>query len=270
MGGLPMDANNVPYFSIITITLNDLSGLRSTRASIEEQSLHDFEWIVIDGASTDGTVDELRDCHLPNFSYISEKDRGLYDAMNKGLERVRGQYVIFMNSADCFAGPSVLEVVRQRIEATQERLAIVFGDGIERTADSGLVLKPARPIHWLNYGMHTHHQAMFYSRDSLSGLTYDESFKVSADYDLTCRIYRRHAASLAVDIPICIFLRGGQSNKRAGLGRSDNWRVQRDVLRHSLGRRILTRMAYLVSYVIRKELRPVYDWLRFQRVHPQG
>jgi putative colanic acid biosynthesis glycosyltransferase len=265
-----MDASGVPYFSIVTITLNDLSGLRRTRASIEEQSVGDFEWIVIDGDSSDGTVTELQNCHLPNFNYVSEKDRGLFHAMNKGLALVRGQYVIFMNSADRFAGPSVLRTIRQRIEATDKKPAIVYGDAFEMTDYSRLVLKPARPIYWLNYGMHTHHQAIFYSRDSLTGLSYDESLEVSADYDFTCRVYRRDGSSLQVDVPICIFEHGGNSVKRAVLGWSDNWRVQRDMLRHSLARRMLTRMAYLASYVLRKELRPVYEWLRFRRVDPKG
>jgi putative colanic acid biosynthesis glycosyltransferase len=265
-----MDADSVPYFSIVTITLNDLGGFLRTRSSIEEQSMDNFEWIVIDGASTDGTVDELQRCNLSNFSYISEKDKGLYDAMNKGLARVRGQYVIFMNSADCFAGPQVLEKVTQRIQATNGHPAIVYGDAFERTADSKLVLKKARPIQWLHYGMHTHHQAILYSRASLAGLSYDGSFKMSADYDLTCRIFQRAGTSLAVEIPVCIFVRGGLSEKKSVAGRVENWRVQRDVLRHSLGRRVLTRMAYLASYFIRKELRPIYDWLRFQRVRPQS
>jgi putative colanic acid biosynthesis glycosyltransferase len=265
-----MDACGVPYFSIVTITLNNLSGLRRTRASIEEQSVGDFEWIVIDGASSDGTVTELQNCHLSNFNYVSEKDRGLFHAMNKGLALVRGQYVIFMNSGDCFAGPSVLRTIRQRIEATDRKPAIVYGDAFEMTDDSRLALKPARPIHWLNYGMHTHHQAIFYSRDSLTGLSYDESLEVSADYDFTCRVYRREGSSLQVEVPICIFERGGNSVRRAGLGRSDNWRVQRDVLRHSLARRMLTRIAYLASYTLRRELRPVYEWLRFRRVAPKG
>jgi putative colanic acid biosynthesis glycosyltransferase len=252
------------FFSIVTITLNDLGGLRRTGASVEAQSLDDFEWIVIDGASTDGTVAELEGCLLPNLCYVSEKDRGLYHAMNKGLGRSRGRYVIFMNSGDCFSCPTVLESVKQRILAMGRTPDIVYGDALEQTTDSELLLKKARPIEWLNYGMHTHHQAMFYSREPLQSLGFDESFKVSADYDLTCKIYRKRGAWLAVDLPICIFSRGGLSEKKSQVGRSENWRVQRDVLRHPLGRRLLTRTAYFASFVVREKFQPFYDWLRFQ------
>lgn len=265
-----MRLSNKPFFSIVTVTLNDLIGLRRTRVSIEQQSLDDFEWIVIDGESHDGTVAELQACRLPNFSCVSEKDRGLFHAMNKGSVRSRGQYVIFMNSGDRFAGPKVLEDVRHLIEATGCVPDIIYGDAFEETADSRLLLKKARPIESLNYGMHTHHQAVFYSRHSLADLSYDESFKVSADYDLTCKVYQKHGVSLAIDFPICIFLRGGTSQKRSHVGRSENWRVQRDVLGHPIGRRLLTRMAYLASFVAREKLRPIYDRLRFQHVDPSS
>lgn len=259
-----MESNNAPLFSIVTITLNDASGLRDTRASVEEQSLKDFEWIVIDGASTDGTVAELEGCAWPNFSFVSEKDSGLYSAMNKGLARSRGRYVIFMNSADCFAGPEVLETVSRGIGVVDRVPAIVYGDALEKTTESRVLLKKARPIEWLNYGMHTHHQAVFYLRDALAGMCYDESFRLAADYDLTCRVYRKGGGSLFVDLPICIFSRGGLSEKKSHIGRRENWRVQRDVLCHTLSRRLLTRSAYVASFLARTKLQPVYDRLRFQ------
>jgi putative colanic acid biosynthesis glycosyltransferase len=262
-----MENKDTPQFSIVTITLNDINGLRDTRASVEEQSLKDFEWLVIDGMSSDGTVAELEACELPNFSFVSEKDSGLFNAMNKGLMRSRGQYVIFMNSADCLAGPGVLESVRQRVLETGESPAIVYGDAMEKTADSQLLLKKARAIEWLNYGMHTHHQAIFYLKDALADICFDESLIVAADYDLTCRVYRKGGGSLSIDLPICIFSRGGQSQTMAQLGRRDNWRVQRDVLGHTLSRRIFTRLAYLTSFVARTKLPSVYDRLRFQHDH---
>ncbi len=267
MGCFSMNLKHAPFFSVITITLNDINGFRDTRTSIEEQSFRDFEWIVIDGASTDGTVAELRDTDSLNLSYISEKDSGLYNAMNKGLMRSRGQYVIFMNSADCFAGPGVLESVRQRVLETDQSPAIVYGDAMEKTADSRLLLKKARAIEWLNYGMHTHHQAIFYSREALGNIRFDESFRMAADYDLTCRVYRKGGGFLSIDLPICIFSRGGQSQKMSQLGRRDNWRVQRDVLGHTLTRRIFTRLAYLASFMARTKFQSVYDRLRFQHGH---
>lgn len=256
-----------PFFSVITITLNNLSGFRETRASIESQSMSDFEWIVIDGASTDGTVSELKSCALPNFSYISEKDSGIYNAMNKGLARARGCYVIFMNAADCFASTNVLEMIKARILSTGEAPHIVYGDGIEQTEDAKRFYKRARPAKRLNYNMHTHHQAMLYSREALDGLRFDESFRIAGDYDLTCRVYLKQGGSLALDFPVCVFARGGISEKNAYVGRAENWRVQRDVLRHPLPRRLVTRAKYLASAFARTRFQPLYNRVRYQHEH---
>lgn len=257
-----------PFFSVVTITLNNLAGLRKTRASVEEQTLRDFEWIVVDGASTDGTVEELQNCELPNLSWSSEKDSGLYNAMNKGLARVRGRYAIFMNAGDCFASSDVMERARVVIAASGGIPQMVFGDAIERTEDGIRLYKKARSVDRLHYGMHTNHQAMFYSSDALDGLRFNESFRIAADYDLTCRVYMRGGGSLALDFPICIFAHGGVSEKIAHVGRSENWRVQRDVLGHSLHRRLTTRARYLASFTLRTRFQPLYNRLRYEYEHP--
>jgi putative colanic acid biosynthesis glycosyltransferase len=261
-----MELTSIPFCSIVTISLNNLVGLRRTLTSIDAQSIRDFEWIVIDGASSDGTVEELERCRLPNLTFVSERDGGVYDAMNKGLARCTGRYAIFMNSGDCFAGPNVLETVKRRLEEVKHNPDIVFGDALEGAGDVKVALKRARSIQWLHYGMNTHHQAILYSRKALEDLKFDESFKVSGDYDLTCKVHLKHGTALALGIPICIFERGGVSERAAEVGRKENWRVQRDVLGHSVGHRVLTRTGYLVSHFLRKGLSSVYDWLRFQHV----
>jgi putative colanic acid biosynthesis glycosyltransferase len=89
-------------YSIITVCRNNLNGLQRTCESIEAQSFSDFEWIVIDGASTDGTVEFMTNKVQDNISFFSEPDEGLYDAMNKGIDKASGDYLIFMNSGDQF------------------------------------------------------------------------------------------------------------------------------------------------------------------------
>jgi putative colanic acid biosynthesis glycosyltransferase len=209
-------------------------------------------------------VAELESSSGNDLSYLSEKDNGLYNAMNKGLAHCEGRYVIFMNSGDCFAGPKVLESVKQHILNTGKPPSIVYGDALERTVDLKLRLKKAHPIDWLNYGLHTHHQAIFYLIDALKGIHFDESFRVSGDYDLTCKIYNKGGGFLALDLPICIFAPGGVSEAKSHVGRMENWRVQRDVLQHSFGRRVLTRITYIASLLMRTKFRPFYDHLRFQ------
>ena len=97
--------------SIITICLNDLQGLKKTRDSILCQTWKDWEWIVIDGGSSDGTKEFLQD-HQEEMSYwCSEKDKGVYDAQNKGAQKATGNYCIFMNANDKFHDEHVLEIM---------------------------------------------------------------------------------------------------------------------------------------------------------------
>ena len=95
--------------SIITINKNNCEGLQRTIDSVLSQTWHDFEWIVIDGDSTDGSK-ELIEKYQKHFTYwCSEPDKGIYNAMNKGITASKGEYLIFMNSGDCFYNEMVLE-----------------------------------------------------------------------------------------------------------------------------------------------------------------
>jgi putative colanic acid biosynthesis glycosyltransferase len=101
-------------FSIITVTRNNLEGLRRTHVSLRAQSYADYEWIIIDGASSDGTVNYLEGLAARSWS---EPDEGIYDAMNKGLARARGDYLLLMNAGDSFAAPDVLQKIADAIRA---------------------------------------------------------------------------------------------------------------------------------------------------------
>ncbi|MDY3063130.1 MAG: glycosyltransferase family 2 protein [Bacteroidaceae bacterium] len=97
--------------SIITVNLNNLEGLKRTYESIVSQTFKNYEWLVIDGGSTDGSK-EFIEQHQDKFSYwCSEPDKGIYNAMNKGIVRAKGEYLNFMNSGDCFACQETLEKV---------------------------------------------------------------------------------------------------------------------------------------------------------------
>ena len=103
-----MNQSDHPFFSIITVTYNAEKYLEATLESIVRQDFRDFELIVVDGQSTDGTaaiIDRYRE-HIDTL--VVEKDRGIYDAMNKGIERATGKYVNFMNASDRFYAPQTL------------------------------------------------------------------------------------------------------------------------------------------------------------------
>ena len=98
-------------YSIITVNFNNKEGLRRTIESVIGQTYHDFEFIVIDGGSTDGSADVLREFDKDITYWVSEKDSGIYNGMNKGIAKATGDYLNFMNSGDCFYTPDVLERV---------------------------------------------------------------------------------------------------------------------------------------------------------------
>ena len=97
-----------PLFSIITVTWNAAAVIKPTLQSVQRQTSSDYEMLIIDGASTDETLDIVRQASIASLRVFSEPDKGLYDAMNKGISRARGRYLIFLNAGDAFADDAVL------------------------------------------------------------------------------------------------------------------------------------------------------------------
>lgn len=215
-------------FSIITVTRNNLSGVQKTLSSLMAQSDRGFEWIVMDGASLDGTVDFIegfirnRANDFP-CTFLSEPDRGIYDAMNKGIDRAGGDYVLFLNAGDQLAGPDILKTIREAAEGTP--FDIVYGDALEEREKPNLLptLKPARSHRDFARGLFTHHQAIFYHSGALQNTRYNLSYRIAADYDLTARILMRGGAALYVPRPICLFERGGLSQRAIHTGRREQF-----------------------------------------------
>ncbi|MFU8945157.1 glycosyltransferase family 2 protein [Mycetocola zhadangensis] len=108
-----MNVRSQPTITVITVTLNDLHGLKKTLSSVEAQTARGFEHWVIDGGSTDGSRDVLVDyvASKPTSHFVSEPDGGIFDAMNKGIGLATGDLLVFLNSGDCFTDPGVLDFV---------------------------------------------------------------------------------------------------------------------------------------------------------------
>jgi putative colanic acid biosynthesis glycosyltransferase len=212
-------------FSIITVTKNNLPGLKKTAESVEGQYNHDYEWIVIDGGSNDGTREFLS---TTGALWISEPDDGLFDAMNKGLAQARGDYLIFMNAGDSFANTDILHYLRQVI--ADSGADFLYGDAYETYGEQGAVAyKPARGYSRMAYGMPTHHQAMIYRRHLIEDMTYNTAFPVAADYELTCRAVQRADRVEHVPWAICIFEHGGLSQQKSDQGRREQYHIRKEL-----------------------------------------
>lgn len=211
-------------FSIITITRNNRAGLKRTAESILAQTRKQFEWIIIDGASTDGTQDDF--ILYGSAQIISEPDSGIYDAMNKGIKAARGRYLIFMNAGDKFASPDTLGLISDQIGVNFYDL--IYGDSIEAPEKGSPFTKRAKPHNSILRGLFTHHQSIFYNRDSLGTLRYDTSYRIAADYDLTLRFLSIPRACLYVPVPVCIFEGGGISQRSVRQGRREQFRARQE------------------------------------------
>ncbi len=246
--------------SIVTVCLNDIVGLKRTHASLQFQTFRDFEWIVVDGASSDGTVEYLRKFTVGECSYSSSPDNGLYDAMNKGIQRASGSYILFLNSGDVLANRSVLESISSKLNS--ESVDLVYGDSLEHGQES-IVYKPARSHLFLWYGMFTHHQAMFYSRKAIHALRYETKYPIGADYGLTAALLTKGGKAKHVPIPVCLFESGGLSSRNLEQGLIDQYRIRREILQYNALICSAIRLLHRTVYRVKTMMPRLYEKLRY-------
>lgn len=214
-------------FSIITVNFNNLEGLRHTTHSVLSQDIGDFQWLVIDGGSNDGSREYLETLTDTRLTWVSEKDHGIFDAMNKGIKLATQKYCIFMNSGDIFADNEVLSEVSKKVSG--ENFDILYGDSLERDGEN-LFLKQARAPKFNIYSMFTHHQAIFYNRDAIIK-GYDLNYKYSGDWALTTGLLSRpNVKALYLGRVVCVFERGGvsqRSDHRRSIN-AEHWKILRE------------------------------------------
>lgn len=163
-------------YSIITINYNDKEGLKRTVVSVLNQTHTDYEFIIIDGGSTDGSVDVIQKYEDDITYWVSEKDNGIYHAMNKGVAKAQGEYCIFMNSGDCFHSSNVLESVSKYQED------IICGKMLKgKTISPSGHNKSTISLVDLMRGS-LPHQAMFIKRELMIKHPYDENYKILSDW----------------------------------------------------------------------------------------
>lgn len=167
-------------YSIITVNYNNKDGLRKTIESVIHQTYRDFEYIVIDGGSTDGSVDILKEYDKQITYWVSESDKGIYNAMNKGIAQAKGEYLNFMNSGDCFYNHDILEHVT-KLHLSQD---IIVGRDYHfnaKTSQGFATILPQR-ISMLTFYVHTlPHQSTFFRKELFDNCPYDEHLKIVSD-----------------------------------------------------------------------------------------
>lgn len=199
--------------SIITINYNNLEGLRKTASSVLSQKWRDFEWIIIDGGSTDGSrdlIDEIAARSDSQISYwCSERDKGVYNAMNKGILKAQGEYLNFMNSGDYFFDDTTLFNV-----FSADRFSdIIYGDHIKYSGGQEEYLKSPdnyKLSKFLKYGIN--HQSTFIKRTLFNEELYDESIRICSDWKLFLKWIILNKSFFYIGQPICRFEGSGLSS----------------------------------------------------------
>jgi glycosyltransferase involved in cell wall biosynthesis len=225
-----------PRFSIVTVVRNDIEGLKRTWRSLAAQTCTDFEWLVVDGASTDGTREWLEDLGDDRLLWTSEPDDGIYDAMNKGIRRIRGEIVQFLNADDALASSDVL----QQVLTSREQLGWEWSYGLARVIDDDgalLEVKAFVPfkLRWLEIGHRAIcHQSCFFTGTlvrQLGGYLLDVG--LAADQEYCLRAARAFPPTVIGDV-VVDYRAGG-----ASWGQSPEWLpLQARRIRRRQGRRL--------------------------------
>ncbi len=250
--------------TVVTIVYNDVAHIEQTINSVIGQTAFDkIEYIVVDGKSSDGTSEILERYKSHLAKYIREPDKGIYDAMNKGLRLATGDYVIFMNSGDRFSEPFVVERVIRYAHDT--RAEILYGHYREiDEAGRVLALFPCRDSKWIWYGMVASHQSIFYDRNFLetNKILFDQTYRIAADYKLTAEAVRK--AEKICRLPFCVadFDVSGISSANQDEGLKEANRVRREVFGWGKGKVMVLTSVLLSARYFKRFSGPIYRNIR--------
>jgi len=181
-----------PFFTIITATRNAIATLPRLLESLASQACRDFELIIQDGASTDETaaVAESWRERLPVLSLVSEPDTGIYDAWNKALPRIRGQWVLFLGADDFLNNPAALANAMERLTAVSPGIDYVSTPVIVVNAD-GLALRTKYPLPHPRQNFYKRmplpHSGLFHRAALFTSQRFDDAYRIAGDYDFLCR-----------------------------------------------------------------------------------
>ena len=217
-----------PLFSIITVTYNASPTVAVTMKSVASQSCRLYEHIVVDGASTDATVEIARRLSTGATRIYSEPDRGLYDAMNKGLSLAKGDYVIFLNAGDAFASDTTLELIAETI-VDNDYPGVVYGqtrlvDSLRHvTGPRHLEAPEVLTVKSFADGMVVCHQAFIALRKLVDN--YDTHFRFSADYEWCIRCLQHSRRNVYIPAVIIDYLDEGMTTRNRMASLRERFRI---------------------------------------------
>jgi len=207
---------NSTRITVITVTFNAIDALRKTMQSVDMQDYDNLEYVIVDGGSTDGTVEMLNAYSGKLTRWVSEPDKGIYDAMNKGVGMATGDACIFMNAGDVFVEA---DTVSRAIAMGAGTTDVVYGD-IMKNGDR-INAKSPRNCHKMYYC----HQSAFTSTECLRQFPFDIRHRMSADFKQAKQLFIAGKSFKHIDLVVADFDTSGVSNTSRSKGLWDNIQV---------------------------------------------
>lgn len=254
--------------SIITINRNNADGLEKTMRSVAAQTFGDFEYVVIDGASTDKSVEVIRSFEASfggRLKWVSEPDKGIYNAMNKGIGMASGDYLQFLNSGDCLTAEDVTVRMTEALKAN-EYPSILYGNMLKDMPD-GIVMRDkgfaGGPVSFLGFYTGSLNHPSTYIRKSLFEKygRYDENLKIVSDWKwfVQAVIFGGEKPAYA-DIDVTLFDMNGISEKNKALDRTERRRVLNELIPSTI-LADYDRWALPIGRMKRLERHPWANWI---------
>lgn len=192
---------SVPVFTIITIVRNCGNTIEKTIQSVINQHYPNIEYIIIDGSSTDNTLEIIKRYEENIDLWMSEPDKGIYDAMNKGIFCAKGTYVNFMNAGDIFYDNFVCNKINDCI--INNRADIIYGDFVAINENNGVeLLVKAKSVGKIWNGMICSHQSLFIKKSVLEKNLFNLKYKIVADYEQFLKLFINKHTFAQVDFPV--------------------------------------------------------------------
>lgn len=247
-----------PKVSIITVVYNGEEFLEDTIRSVISQNYTNIEYIIIDGQSTDSTIEIINKYDKHIAKWISEPDKGIYDAMNKGIDIATGDWLNFLNAGDSFVSNDVLYKI---FSSNLKDESLLYGDiiAIKETGQKlnvkAIQLKDDNSI---KKGMKVCHQAIFYSKDII--IKYDDQLRLKSEWKHLIEILRKpEFKSKKFDFPFVYYSQGGIGAKELKL----NHKEYREVFFELYGKIEYIKFIPFFMYMsIRRNLKNIYNYIR--------
>ena len=219
-----------PKFSIITVTYNAGKVLEDTIQSVVFQTYRNVEYIIVDGGSTDNTLDIVKRYHDRISIVVSEPDKGLYDAMNKGIRLATGDYLCFLNAGDELHENETLQRMVHTLKG-KELPDVIYGETAIVDEEGHFLhmrrLQAPDVLHWKSFkqGMLVCHQAFFARRELASDTLYDLRYRFSADFDWCIRIMKRAKCLHNTRLTLIDYLNEGMTTRNHKASLKERFRI---------------------------------------------